>query len=592
MPWTAKDAMEKNSSIKSPAQGKKWARIANGVLKACTAGKVPAGDGGCEATAIKIANTNIRRTAQAEAFVEQWGDTALQEAGRVLNRRHYLRIKEAINALKELLSDQDEKDYLRATGQLGAAMRTATKAVKEAYEDPTLDEDLSEAERSFDETRRLVQAALQADRQANPQAPYRYIRDLYDDTVIFESEGGDGTSLYRASYTIDPATTKVTLGEAAPVVERKEYVTATKAQESDRPEPLGDSSMDDFFEDGEFDEAYAPGSELVLLEEKALHPDGTVPIKIASPGWGTKGHYSREVLERDGPSAWPKGTQMYWNHPTVAEEADRPERDLRDLAAVTVKDPYYDENGPRGEGLYTAAKVFGSYAPAVDEMAEHIGVSLRAEGTVEWGEAEGREGPLVEAITKGKSIDFVTKAGRGGEVVSLFESARGGNFRRDVYAAPSSTPTAGGQEDRMGDQEQAAKNARLEEALAIRDARDYARELLSRAALPDITRDRLATQLSQRTIPLAEADGLRVLDRDKFKELVETAAKEEAAYLARLAGETGQPRDLAESATDPFSPGKPEPLDEAKVEEELAHLFGSIGLDEAEAKSAAAGRGW
>jgi len=60
MPWTAKDANKHKDGLTS-AQSKKWARIANGVLRTCLA------EGGkqneCEGKAIRIANTNCIKTA-------------------------------------------------------------------------------------------------------------------------------------------------------------------------------------------------------------------------------------------------------------------------------------------------------------------------------------------------------------------------------------------------------------------------------------------------------------------------------------------------------------------------------------------------
>lgn len=167
-------------------------------------------------------------------------------------------------------------------------------------------------------------------------------------------------------------------------------------------------------------EAYSP------LSEKAVRRDGTVGIKIIGPGWGSSGYYDRAVLERDVPRAFPPGTHMYWNHPTMSEAVERPERDLRDLAAVTVSTPRWEDSGSQGPGMYAEAAVFSGYKETVDQIAEHIGVSIMGEGATEIGKAEGRQGPIVKEIARGASIDFVTKPGAGGKVLKIFESAPGG----------------------------------------------------------------------------------------------------------------------------------------------------------------------
>lgn len=165
--------------------------------------------------------------------------------------------------------------------------------------------------------------------------------------------------------------------------------------------------------------------QFIPLVERAVRRDGTIAIKMIQPGWGSSGYYSREVLERDMPKAFPAGTHMMWNHPTLSEQAERPERNLNDLAAVIVSEPRYQDNGPAGPGVYADARVFSGYKETLDEIGEHIGVSILGAGVAEVGEAEGRKGRIVKEISQGYSVDFVTRPGAGGAIVSIFESAPG-----------------------------------------------------------------------------------------------------------------------------------------------------------------------
>lgn len=176
------------------------------------------------------------------------------------------------------------------------------------------------------------------------------------------------------------------------------------------------------------------GSLFMPLVEKAVRRDGSIPIKIIQPGWGSSGYYPADVLERDGPKVFTKGMHMYWNHPTQSEEAERPERSLNDLAGVLLSDARWESNGPKGPGLYADAKVFENYRGAVDDMAEHIGVSIRAMGKAQQGTVEGRRGPLITELTAGRSTDFVTAPGAGGEIITLFEAAR--TVRADRRGGP------------------------------------------------------------------------------------------------------------------------------------------------------------
>jgi len=168
-------------------------------------------------------------------------------------------------------------------------------------------------------------------------------------------------------------------------------------------------------------------SEFIPLSERAVRRDGTIMQKLIAPGWGSSGYYSREVLERDVPKVFPKGTQNFWNHDTAVQEMEKPEGDLHRLASVQISDPIWLENGPKGPGMYAESKVFSGYANAIDEIGEHIGMSIRASGRFKEGEAEGKRGRIITEIAPdpnvGARVDYVTKPGAGGAVVQIFESA-------------------------------------------------------------------------------------------------------------------------------------------------------------------------
>jgi len=159
-------------------------------------------------------------------------------------------------------------------------------------------------------------------------------------------------------------------------------------------------------------------NDLQKLVESTTDSSGFMRIRIISPGWGSSGYYSPEVLKAAAP-LYKQGTHCYWNHPSRTEERDRPERNLHDLAGVLAEDAQWS-NSPE-PGLYARAQVFAPYRAAIKEMAPHIGISHRASGSTRKGSAEGRTGPIIEKITDVVSVDFVTVAGRGG---AILESAR------------------------------------------------------------------------------------------------------------------------------------------------------------------------
>lgn len=134
---------------------------------------------------------------------------------------------------------------------------------------------------------------------------------------------------------------------------------------------------------------------------------GTALVTLITPGVGSSGEYSSEVLESAAEAGvFAAGTHMYLDHPAAGE---RPERSLRNLAGVLTEAATWD-----GTALKAPAKIYPRFRAMLADVQDAIGVSIRADGVVESG--------VVKAIGPVASVDFVTKAGRGGSF-ALVESA-------------------------------------------------------------------------------------------------------------------------------------------------------------------------
>jgi hypothetical protein len=145
---------------------------------------------------------------------------------------------------------------------------------------------------------------------------------------------------------------------------------------------------------------------------------GNMLIQLITPGEGSSGVYSAEVLEAAATDAvFPAGTLMFADHPGETESYDRPERSIRDVAGVLVEDARWD-----GGALVAEAKTYAPWTEVLAEMHDSIGVSIRA--YAEHGEAKPGKRPTVSRLVEGISVDFVTKAGRGGAIRQVYESAR------------------------------------------------------------------------------------------------------------------------------------------------------------------------
>lgn len=182
-----------------------------------------------------------------------------------------------------------------------------------------------------------------------------------------------------------------------------------------------------------------------LLQETArvLESDGSDNghrlIQLISPGWGTSGYYSPQVLEAAAEGVlFPAGTHMYADHPTATEARERPVRSIKDLISITAEPARVATSADVAAGadagaLIAEARILAPYRELIDDLGADIGVSVRADATdIVRGVAEGREGKIVEGFAHVQSVDWVTKAGRGGRVLQVLESARDLSEARNV----------------------------------------------------------------------------------------------------------------------------------------------------------------
>ncbi|HET9304866.1 MAG TPA: hypothetical protein VFO46_02455 [Candidatus Sulfotelmatobacter sp.] len=301
------------------------------------------------------------------------------------------------------------------------------------------------------------------------------------------------------------------------------------------------------------------------------------PVKLISPGTGSRAHYPEQVLERDGPKVFKAGTLMFWNHPTKAEEAARPEGNLDNLAAILTKDAWYDKAGPKGPGLYSEAKVMADYAEKVAERAPHIGLSIRGGGHGTGREVNGQ--PELKTLDYAESVDYVTKAGRGG--LALAEAAR------DAGILPKES--MGMSEDEAKKLIEAAVSPFRLKALKS-DAREEATRLLESVTLPGAAKDRIIVRCLE-SIPEKAGE----LDAEKFRESVVAEAKAEGEYLATITG-AGRVRGMGAGVAANLTEADKKALadreaeDEKLLRESSQSAFGRLMNGNSQAAKAAAER--
>jgi hypothetical protein len=373
---------------------------------------------------------------------------------------------------------------------------------------------LQEAQLSHNQICDALRAVLRVERVVGEPYVWRWIEDVYDDSVVYREErDDDATKLYQAPYTID-ANGNAKVGTPVEVREEITYVPVASEKnlsESGSPTPITET--------------------VIELRERALREDGTMFIKIIGPGKGSSGRYSREVLERDIPKVFPKGTHMYADHPTATEEAERPERSIQDLAAVFVDDPVYLVDGPEGEGSYVSVKPFPDHVGAVEAKASSIGVSINGNGNATF----GKDGvPDITAITEGHSVDFVTKAGAGGAIVSLKEAARAAKTAGTTLQENQVTEAEAQQlrEAARANEERAKEAERLlQEARLAPQITAFVTAELSGIEMPEATRSKLTESLAK--APVLK-DG--AIDQDGYRKAITEAVKSELEFAQKAYG--------------------------------------------------------
>lgn len=184
--------------------------------------------------------------------------------------------------------------------------------------------------------------------------------------------------------------------------------------------------------------------------EATPSPTGRIEVTLITPGWGSSGYYSAAVLEQAARDRiFAAGLQSFVDHPSQTELYDRPERSVRDLAAVLVEDARWDAAGQR---LVADAQLLPPHAEVFSqpEVASTIGMSIRASADVSMGEAEGRRGRIVGQLVEAQSVDFVTRAGRGGRY-QVIESATPSHVARLAVQRGVAEATANDLREWLGD---------------------------------------------------------------------------------------------------------------------------------------------
>lgn len=406
-------------------------------------------------------------------------------------------------------------------------------ALSKGFEDLAVKLEEAATALSHDDIRSRLGKKLQSKVSGN--GDYAYPIDVFGDdksgNVVYSHSGKIKRAPYKAKTVEGNADFDVDMDKAEEVHPRTTY--ETKSKEGGGGTEDGARSPEQAVESASIEIT----GDVIPLKEGAVGQDGTAYLKLIAPGRGSCGYYPADVIERDGPKIFKKGTKNFWNHQTDAEEAARPEGDLRDLASVLTEDAHYEANGPAGAGLYAKAKVFENFRQPVDDLAKHIGMSIRASGKAKEGKApDGKTGPIIEQLTRGISVDYVTTPGAGGKVLQLFEAARGAAKIPEIKEAETmAVPVEDAEVKTL--KETVAKlevqDRKHRERFALQDAADEGKKYFATVRVGEAIQERVLGRVLAGKIPLTEAGDI---DKVKFTALVEAETKDEVAYVNKLSG--------------------------------------------------------
>lgn len=278
------------------------------------------------------------------------------------------------------------------------------------------------------------------------------------------------------------------------------------------------------------------GSALLEAKKPAAEDDGAgrYRIRIIAPGRGSTGMYTAPNLAESAPLFVP-GTHMFFDHQTMTEDWERPERSVRDLAGVFESGAEIMPDG----SLEADIKVYPSVNGIIRERWADIGVSING-----WSVEEIGPDGVVPVLAGIQSVDFVTRAGAKGAVLEVLESD--GRWRVKNPPTPSNPTNTNVQEEQAVKPEDICKAVSEALAAAMPAAIKEAAALLAadqekKAKATEAEKKASAVDPYEAAAKVAEAEDLpkearaRVMEAVKRGAGVDDAIEAERAYIKAIA---------------------------------------------------------
>lgn len=192
-----------------------------------------------------------------------------------------------------------------------------------------------------------------------------------------------------------------------------------------------------------------------LADAISTSADGSYAVTLLTPGLGASAFYSETVVKRDAPKAFPKGTHVYLTHQRESSGEPSPEK----LLGTLVEDTTIRESDGAAVNRF---KPLRRHAEFVEDVYQHVGLSISAGGSATIGTIDGRQVKMAESIDYhvSNSVDMVSYPGRAGS--GFVESA----FARYIEENVQTEPSAPGKQKEESNMELDAKVDNLVESVA------------------------------------------------------------------------------------------------------------------------------
>ena len=296
-----------------------------------------------------------------------------------------------------------------------------------------------------------------------------------------------------------------------------------------------------------------------LIETLTFHPrfiessfdpvKRTVDVIIIEEGMGNKRDrhfYLPKTLQETVKNHVFNGAQAYADHPSKFDDANRPERSVRDLIGY-----YFDDRIVATEaGVAIAAKLkiqegvdwaLGLVKEAIEYNKKfpdkvYVGISINADGDTSPNERDGQQVNDVTSITEAFSADMVTKPARGGKFLQLVESVQGAHKGATVTSKIIDAAT---QLEKLAEGQEVDPKTLLELAKTIREAQGDVNDLSKKGSSNNKVGTGQMSEAMKGKAKAANFDMMNEADQSKWMtdnaddndgdEVAATAKKKEAA---------------------------------------------------------------